>query len=71
MFGIAAMRTNEIISAEKMRRKPIIATLGKCKDCDQPVMDGQDFRRSINGIRHALCFYDPAYAKRMRELKSK
>ncbi len=65
------MRTNEIVSAEKMRRKPIVALIGKCQDCGQPVIDGQDFRRSNNGIRHTLCFYDPAYAKRVRDLKSK
>jgi hypothetical protein len=33
-------------------------------------MEGQDFRRLDNGIRHTLCFYEPAYAKRVRELKS-
>ena len=61
---------NEPITAEKMRRKPIVALLGKCKDCGQPVMHGQDFRRSDNGVRHTLCFYEPAYAKRVREFKS-
>ncbi len=60
---------NEPITAEKLRRKPIVALLGKCKDCGQPVMDGQDFSRSDDGIRHTLCFYEPAYAKRVRELK--
>ena len=65
------MRTNEIISAEEIRRKPIVALLGKCHACGQPIMEGQEFRRSDNGIRHTLCFYDPAYAKRVRELKQK
>jgi hypothetical protein len=32
-------------------------------------MDGQEFSRSDDGIRHTLCFYEPAYAKRVRELK--
>jgi hypothetical protein len=65
------MRTNEIISAEEIRRKPIVASLGKCQDCGEPVIEGQEFRRSSDGIRHALCLYDPAYARRMRELRSK
>jgi hypothetical protein len=65
------MRTNETIAAEKMRRKPIVALLGKCYACGQPIIEGHEFRRSENGIRHTLCFYEPAYAKRVRELKSK
>jgi hypothetical protein len=64
------MRTNEIISAEEIRRKPIVASLGKCQD-GEPVIEGQEFRRSSDGIRHALCLYDPAYARRVRELRSK
>jgi hypothetical protein len=68
-FEVTAMPTeNEPITAEKLRRKPIVASLGKCKDCGQPAMEGQDFRRLDNGIRHTLCFYEPAYAKRVREL---
>jgi hypothetical protein len=65
------MRTKETILAEKIRRKPFITLLGNCQDCRQPVMAGQELLRSENGIRHALCFYDPAYAKRARELKPK
>jgi hypothetical protein len=65
------MRTNETIAAEKMRRKPIVTILGKCHACGQPIIDGHEFRRSDNGIRHTLCFYEPAYAKRVRELKPK
>ena len=65
------MGTNETIAAEKMRRKPIVALLGKCHACGQPIIEGHEFRRSDNGIRHTLCFYDPAYAKGVRELKSK
>ena len=65
------MRTNEIIAAEEIRRKPIVASLEKCQDCGEPVIEGQEFRRSSDGIRHALCLYDPAYAKRVRELRSK
>jgi hypothetical protein len=60
---------SETIAAEKMRRKRIVAILGKCQDCGQPVLAGQEFLQSDNGIQHALCFYDPAYAKRVRELK--
>jgi hypothetical protein len=63
------MRTNETILAEKIRRKPFFTLLGNCQDCGQPVMAGQEFLRSDNGIRHALCFHEPAYAKRVRELK--
>ena len=63
------MRTEETMTAEKMRRKRIVAILGNCQDCGQPVIAGQGFLRSDNGIRHALSFYDPAYAKRARELK--
>jgi hypothetical protein len=32
---------------------------------------GQEFLRSDDGIRHALCIFDPAFAKRVRELGSK
>ena len=59
----------ETIAAEKLRRKRIVAILGKCQDCGQPVLEGHEFLRSDNGIRHALCFYDPAFAKRVREPK--
>jgi hypothetical protein len=60
---------SETIAAEKMRRKRIVAILGNCQDCGQPVIAGQEFLQSDNGIQHALCFYDPAYAKRVRELR--
>jgi hypothetical protein len=59
----------ETMAAEKIRRKPFVTLLGNCQDCGQPVIAGQGFLRSDNGIRHALCFYDPAYAKCVRELK--
>jgi hypothetical protein len=59
----------ETIAAEKMRRKRFVAILGKCEDCGQPVMEGQELLRADDGIRHILCFYDPAYAKRVREPK--
>jgi hypothetical protein len=62
---------NEPITAEKMRRKPFIPLLGTCQDCGQPVTERQGFLRSEDGIRHALCVFDPAFAKRMRELGSK
>jgi len=59
----------EAIAAEKMRHKRFVALLGMCQDCGQPVIEGQELLRSDNSIQHALCFYDPAYAKRVRELK--
>ena len=65
------MRTNETIAAEKMRRKPFVAILGTCQDCGEPVTERQEFLRAENGIRHALCFFDPAFAKRVRKLGSK
>jgi hypothetical protein len=60
---------SETIEAEKMRRKRFVTLLGNCQDCGQPVLAGQEFLRSDSSMQHALCFYDPAYAKRMRELK--
>jgi hypothetical protein len=60
---------NETIEAEKMRKKRFVAVFGKCLDCDQPVTEGQEFLRSEEGLRHALCFYDPAFAKRVRAAK--
>ena len=65
------MRTEETMTAEKIRRKPFVTLLGNCQDCGQPVIAGQEFLRSDNGIQHALCFDDPAYAKRVRELRQK
>ena len=62
---------NEPIAAEKMRKKKLITVLGQCLDCGQTVIEGQEFRRTDNGIRHALCFFDPAFAKHARELGSK
>ena len=62
---------NEPITAVKKRRKKLVAVLGKCLDCGQPVKEGQEFSRLDDGIRHKLCFFDPAFAKRIRELKSK
>lgn len=65
------MRTDETMMAEKIRRKRFISLLGNCQDCGQPVRAGQELFRSDDGIRHALCFYDPAYAKHVRELTPK
>ena len=62
---------NEPVTAVIMRKKKFVALLGQCLDCGQPVIEGQEFIRSDDGIRHALCFFDPAFAKRERELKSK
>jgi hypothetical protein len=65
------MQTSETMTAEKIRRKSFQAVLGTCLDCGQPVIAGQEFLRSDHGIQHALCFYEPSYAKRMREVKAK
>ena len=61
----------ETMDAEKMRRKPIVQLVGTCYDCGQPVVAGQEFLRTDHGIQHALCFYEPAFAKRAREAQSK
>ncbi len=61
------MRTDETMTAEKIRRKPVVTLFGICLDCGQPVKAGQEFLRSDHGIQHALCFYDRAHAKRVRE----
>ena len=60
---------NEPITAEKMRHKKFVAFLGQYLDCGQPVTEGQEFFRSDDGIRHALCIFDPAVAKHVRELE--
>ena len=65
------MRIEETIMAEIIRRKQFVALLGTCQDCGQPVTEEQEFFRSDDKIRHALCFFDPTFAKRERELKSK
>ena len=57
------MRTEETITAEKMRRKSFVTLLGICQECGEPVKAGQEFTRSGNGIQHALCFYDREYAQ--------
>ena len=62
---------NEPITAEKMRKKKFVVLLGQCLDCGQPVIEGQEFCRSDDGIRHALCVFDPAFAKHVRELELK
>lgn len=61
----------ETMIAEKIRRKPFVQLLGTCQDCGQPVKAGQEFLRTDHGIQHALCFYEPDYAKRAREQKPK
>ena len=65
------MRIEETITAEKIRRKQFVALLGQCLDCGQPVTEGQEFLRLNDGIRHALCVFDPAFAKHVRELELK
>jgi len=61
-------KQNEPITAAQMRKKKFVALLGQCLDCGQPVTEGQEFLRSEDGIRHALCAFDPAFAKHAREL---
>jgi hypothetical protein len=63
------MHTEETMTAEKIRRRPFVALHGTCEACGQPVIAGQEVCRSDDVIRHALCFYEPAYAKRVRERK--
>ena len=65
------MHTEDTMKAEKIRRKPFITVLGTCPSCGQPVIGGQEFLSADSGIQHALCFYEPAYAKRLREQKPK
>jgi hypothetical protein len=60
-------KQNEPITAAQMRKKKFVALLGQCLDCGQPVTEGQEFLRSEDGIRHALCVFDPAFAKHARE----
>jgi hypothetical protein len=62
---------NEPVAAEKIRKKKFIAWLGQCLDCGQPIKEGQEYFRSEDGIRHALCVFDPAFAKHVRELELK
>jgi hypothetical protein len=62
---------NEPVTAVIMRKKKFVALLGTCQDCGQPVIEGQEFIRSDDGIRHALCVFDPAFAKHVRELELK
>ena len=62
---------NEPVTAVIMRKKKFVALLGTCQDCGQPVIEGQEFIRSDDGIRHALCVFDPAFAKHARKLELK
>ena len=71
-MGSAAMPIeNEPIKAEKMRKKTFVAILGTYQDCGEPITDRQEFLRSDDGIRHALCVFDPVFAMHVRKLKSK
>ena len=66
------MRTeNEPVTAERMLKMKFVALLGQCLDCGQPVIEGQEFIRPDDGIRHALCVFDPAFAKHVRKLELK
>ena len=62
---------NEPITAERMRKKKFVAILGQCLDCGEPVIETQESLRTKEGIRHALCFFDSAFARHVREVKSK
>jgi hypothetical protein len=63
-----AMQVRETMTAETIRRKSLPTVLGVCADCGQPVTREQEHFRLVSGARHALCFYDPGYAQRVREL---
>jgi len=65
------MHTEETMAAEKIRRQPFVNLIGVCQECGGPVKVGQEFLRTDHGIQHALCFYDPAHAKRVRENMAK
>ena len=62
---------NEPVAAKNIRKKRFIALLGQYLDCGQPIKEGQEFIRSEDGIRHALCVFVPAFAKHVQELKLK
>jgi hypothetical protein len=64
-------KENEPVTAVIMRKKKFVALLGQCQDCGQPVIEGQEFIRSDDGIRHALCVFDPTFAKHVRKLELK
>ena len=64
-------KENEPVTTVIMRKKKFVALLGTCQDCGQPVIEGQEFIRSDDGIRHALCVFDPAFAKHVRKLELK
>lgn len=56
----------ETMDAEKMRRMPFKQLIGTCSECGEPVTAGQEFHRTDSGVEHALCFYEPNFAKRVR-----
>ena len=60
--------STEAMDAEKMRRKRLVQLIGTCQKCGESVKAGQEFLRTDNGVEHALCFYEPAYAERVRAL---
>jgi len=62
-----ALMSTEAMDAEKMRRKRLVQLLGTCPECGQPVKAGQEFLRTEGGIQHALCFYEPDFAKRTKD----
>ena len=62
---------NEPVSAEKMRNKKFVAMLGQCQDCGESVLEGQAFLRTEKGIKHALCSFDPGFARHVREAHAK
>jgi hypothetical protein len=58
------MEIKETVAAEKLRRTPLRTNLGKCPACGEPVFANQEHLLRHGVETHALCFYDPAYAKR-------
>jgi hypothetical protein len=59
-------KENEPVGAEKMRQKKFVAVVGQCVACGQPILEGQHSLRSDEGLKHALCSFDPAFAKQVR-----
>ena len=61
------MEIQETVAAEKLRRSTLPNYLGKCPACGEPVLANQEHLLRHGVETHALCFYDPAYAKRTLE----
>ena len=60
--------STEAMDAEKMRRKRLVQLVGTCQECGTAGEGRPGIpRASTDGIKHALCFYEPDFAKRARE----